>query len=272
MNVQEPLTVVFCAEDGPGVAGGVNTWLCTLLPDLRVRGISVRACLFLHGGQPGPIVKRLSEAGISLDTVPSNYTFSEKAHWLVKKICNCRAQVLVANYLIGGFAAGNNLRQFGVQTIAVSHGQDLFYQTLRKSCVGNNPQYRVSAAVCVSKVLTEEWAASVAGKFPVRCIPCGVPKSQQFAEREGRAFRIVYVGRLAQEHKRVIDVAHALRNAVEAVPELEANIIGDGTARAEVDTPIMQEMKLIASHQLRNHVILIDDARLFVGTADYPNH
>ncbi len=222
------------------MASGVNTWLCTLLPDLQARGICVRACLFLHGGQPGPIVKQLFEAGISLDVVPSSYSFSEKANWLVTRMCEYHPKFLIPNYVIAGFAAGNNLRHFGVQTIAVSHGQDLFYQTLRQSCTGNDPQYRVSSAVCVSKALTEEWAASVAGRFPVRCIPCGVPMSQRFAERDGRTFRIVYVGRLAQEHKRVIDVAHALRNAVEAMPDVEADIIGDGPERPVVERIIAE--------------------------------
>ena len=42
------------------------------------------------------------------------------------------------------------------------------------------------------------------------------------------------------------------------------------TARGEKDTPIEEELSHIYSHNLKNHVILIDDARLFDGQNDYP--
>ncbi|CAM3762160.1 hypothetical protein [Cytobacillus oceanisediminis] len=46
------------------------------------------------------------------------------------------------------------------------------------------------------------------------------------------------------------------------------------TARGESDTPIMEELNQILSHHVRDHVILIDDARCFIGPNpvlnDYP--
>lgn len=43
------------------------------------------------------------------------------------------------------------------------------------------------------------------------------------------------------------------------------------TARGEKDTPIEEELLHIYRHDLKNHVILIDDARLFDGQNDYPS-
>ena len=42
-------------------------------------------------------------------------------------------------------------------------------------------------------------------------------------------------------------------------------------ARGQQDTPILQELGHILGHRVKNHVILIDDARLFNGTNDYPS-
>jgi hypothetical protein len=42
------------------------------------------------------------------------------------------------------------------------------------------------------------------------------------------------------------------------------------TSKGAKDTPVMMELGAILSHQLKNHVILIDDARLFTGKSDYP--
>ncbi len=43
------------------------------------------------------------------------------------------------------------------------------------------------------------------------------------------------------------------------------------TARGDKNTPIVEEIKAILSHSVKNHVILIDDARCFNGKDDYPS-
>ena len=51
---------------------------------------------------------------------------------------------------------------------------------------------------------------------------------------------------------------------------LDAHYSGGPTARAAIDTPIMAELTFILTHAVPNHVILVDDARLFVGADGYP--
>lgn len=43
------------------------------------------------------------------------------------------------------------------------------------------------------------------------------------------------------------------------------------TASAKTHTPISAELKAILNHPIKQHVILIDDARYFDGTNDYPH-
>ena len=59
---------------------------------------------------------------------------------------------------------------------------------------------------------------------------------------------------------------------------LDGHYSGEGTSKVgdlgddpEVYTPIREELKLILAHPIRNHVILIDDARGFVGQHGYPD-
>lgn len=42
------------------------------------------------------------------------------------------------------------------------------------------------------------------------------------------------------------------------------------TAKGDVHTPVSNELQAILSHAVKGHVILIDDARCFDGTNDYP--
>lgn len=51
---------------------------------------------------------------------------------------------------------------------------------------------------------------------------------------------------------------------------LDAHYSSGETARGTTDTPIMQELKAVLNHPIKNHVILIDDARDFTGKNDYP--
>jgi hypothetical protein len=75
----------------------------------------------------------------------------------------------------------------------------------------------------------------------------------------------LYQGDSARELARILD---ELREP--ALFWLDAHYSGQDTARADSDTPVVQELQMIARHPVRDHVILIDDARLFDGTNGYP--
>ncbi|MHC4250743.1 MAG: O-methyltransferase [Planctomycetota bacterium] len=55
-----------------------------------------------------------------------------------------------------------------------------------------------------------------------------------------------------------------------AVFWLDAHYSEGVTARGESDTPIVRELELILAHPVAGHVLLIDDARCFVGEGGYP--
>ncbi|MEK7568570.1 MAG: hypothetical protein AAB497_00455 [Patescibacteria group bacterium] len=51
---------------------------------------------------------------------------------------------------------------------------------------------------------------------------------------------------------------------------LDAHYSGEGTAKGEVETPVIKELLTIFSRKNAKDIILIDDARCFDGTHDYP--
>lgn len=51
---------------------------------------------------------------------------------------------------------------------------------------------------------------------------------------------------------------------------LDAHYSRGETARGAIDSPITEELRLILEHSHKRHVILIDDARCFVGEDGYP--
>lgn len=51
---------------------------------------------------------------------------------------------------------------------------------------------------------------------------------------------------------------------------LDAHYSGGITAKGDLETPIMQELRIISKHNPKSNVILIDDARCFNGERGYP--
>lgn len=51
---------------------------------------------------------------------------------------------------------------------------------------------------------------------------------------------------------------------------LDGHYSGDGTSKGILNTPVIKELEAIFKHSIKNHVILIDDARCFTGNDDYP--
>jgi len=51
---------------------------------------------------------------------------------------------------------------------------------------------------------------------------------------------------------------------------LDGHYSGTGTGKGISDTPIVREINAILDHPVKNHLILIDDARCFNGLGDYP--
>lgn len=51
---------------------------------------------------------------------------------------------------------------------------------------------------------------------------------------------------------------------------LDGHYSGGITGKGTLDTPIIQELEAVFAHPLKSHIVLIDDARCFVGKDDYP--
>ena len=91
----------------------------------------------------------------------------------------------------------------------------------------------------------------------------------ELAERAARRLRRFPNIRVVQG-----DSASWLRKLLGEVSEpalfwLDGHYSGPGTARGASDTPLAAELQAIASHPVRGHVVLIDDARE-LGRGDYP--
>jgi hypothetical protein len=105
-----------------------------------------------------------------------------------------------------------------------------------------------------------------------------------------RKFRLIYsielapklferAVRLFEKHRHVTilngDSAAKLPEVLSTIKEpalfwLDGHYCGGLSALADKNTPIVQELGFVFGHTVKNHVIVIDDARLFTGQDGYP--
>lgn len=52
---------------------------------------------------------------------------------------------------------------------------------------------------------------------------------------------------------------------------LDGHYSGGITAKSDIETPVIEEIRWILNHKIPDHIVVIDDARLFIGKRDYPD-
>ncbi|MBK9090349.1 MAG: hypothetical protein IPL90_15370 [Holophagales bacterium] len=68
-----------------------------------------------------------------------------------------------------------------------------------------------------------------------------------------------------------IELPHVLEGlSTPAIFWLDGHYSGNGTARGDEDTPIRRELAAIVCHPVEEHLVLVDDARLFGSDRAYP--
>ena len=268
-----PLRVTFCAYDKPGNVGGPPAWLQRLLPALRVRGIECRCLFLLHFGDSGPSLDFLRDNGFECSAVLAHETTEDRVEWILSQLSEHPPDIFVANYVLAGYFAGAFLRKLGCPTIGVLHSDDPFYRGLQDQFVFGNDSQRLSAVVCVSQEI-ERQVRMRRPQVTVSRIGCGGPLSPTAVTTKPGILRVGYVGRLADEQKRISDVARAFCRMVLEVDGVEAVIYGDGPERKVVEEILAKEGQglpvklggLIDSNQIQQHLLACD---VIVLLSDY---
>lgn len=236
LKLPRPIHVVFCAHDLPGnYAGGPNAWLVRLLPDLRKLGLRV-SVLVIGIGPPEscPLVVELRSCGLQVRFLHASGKYrylQNRIRWIGNQLNELKPDVFVPNVVIAAYYAARWARKAGIPSIAVIHSNDAFHHQLVNSFVTGEPASSVEAVVAVSAYL--ERVIKHQGPLPriLKRIPCGVPSPAVLTRPTSDRLRVAYVGRFAQEQKRICDVTRAFCRASKALPKATFTLLGDGSAR-----------------------------------------
>jgi glycosyltransferase involved in cell wall biosynthesis len=120
------------------------------------------------------------------------------------------------------------------------HSDDAFYRRIFDEFVLGPAGNCVSDLVCVSEFLAQA-AADANTATSMHLIPYGVPIPDRTANVSKEPLRLIYVGRLVEEQKKILEVSRALCRVVREVPGTEAIIYGNGPDRERVKRSLANE-------------------------------
>jgi colanic acid/amylovoran biosynthesis glycosyltransferase len=234
--------VAFATYDRPQDVGGVSTWMQRVLPLLQMAGVELDVHVMALDGKPGPNCAFYRKHGIPVRWIPWQEHLPYAVRSFLKLLEESQPDVYVPNCIVPAYFTAGYARRSGIPTVGVLHSDDSFHWGLVDEFIKGRPEFRVSAVVPVSNFL-ESQVSSMATSLGVTVyrIGYGVPIPAKLAEPPTSVFRLVYIGRLVEEQKRVSDVATALCAVAQRIPNLEAWILGEGPARNAVEDIIRKK-------------------------------
>lgn len=206
-----------------------------MLPPLRDAGHNIRVLALTHYGGTGPVVEGLRQDGFDVRVTDCPDRTEDAVRWILTQLGKTAPAVFVPNFVVPALFAARWVRESGGATVGVLHSDDRYYRAIQQEFVLSNSPFQLTDIVTVSELLQEE----VLRQRPPNglrstYIPYGVHIPRIIERKSGIGLRIAYVGRLAEEQKRISLVAEALVAAAEEIPGTECFIFGDGPDRQSV--------------------------------------
>jgi glycosyltransferase involved in cell wall biosynthesis len=234
--------VSFTTFDAPDFVGGPNSWLRRVVPFLQEAGWQVNVFFFIEKGPPEacPCYRALTDLGVRCDVMSSREPMFVQVRWLLQELAASPPSVFVINLSGAGYLATRWIRRSGIPSIGIMHSDDAFYKKIFDEFVLGPAGNCLTDLVCVSEFLAQT-AANANTPTTVHLIPYGVPIPDRMANVSKRPLRLIYVGRLVEEQKKILEVSRALCRVVREVPGTEAVIYGNGPDRERVDRCLEQE-------------------------------
>ena len=270
------MKAVFVTYDSQNDVGGASSWLQRLLPRLKAAGVEVEAHVMAFGGLPGVNCAWFGKERIPFRWRPWEYDTTRAVRNCLKLIEESQPKIYVPNCILPAYYAAGYVRSQAVYTVGVLHSDDPFHWGLVDEFVNGLSAFRLSAIVTVSKFLQEAVEESAKKhKLISRHIAYGVPIPGDVAKPPNGVFRLVYTGRLEEEQKCISDVTRALCSVVNQNPGVEAWIVGEGSARANVERIIetsevdTQRIRLLGRVDVSRVYSVLCDCHALVLLSDY---
>jgi glycosyltransferase involved in cell wall biosynthesis len=236
------MKVCFATYDHSRDIGGTSTWLQRLLPLLQTAGIDLEVHVIAIDGKPAADCAFFREQGIRVRWTPPQMHLPSAVRSFLRFLEQAQPDIYVPYTVVPAYFAAGYAKRAGIPTVGVLLSDQARYWGIVDEFINGDPDFRISAVVPCSTFLESQVSSTAAMLgVMVRRIACGVPIPARTAEPPGSVFRLVYIGRLVEEAKRISDVTTALCTLTQNIPNLDGWIVGEGEARPAVEAIIREK-------------------------------
>lgn len=224
------MKVTFCFHDRPYYVGGPNAGLRRLLPDLRERGVEVRALALMFGDPTQcPTICHLRKMGIPVTITHYQKTTEERVRWLLAMLRQDPPDIFVPNLMVSAYFASRFVREAGIPSVGVIRSSDQFHLEFIETFGNSRPVDRQDAFVCVSDYMREK-TRNLAPDVPeVVQICSSADLSEQTTSYDGTGpFQMAYSGQIVEFPKNISRIIRAFARAAREIPGVEGYIYGHG--------------------------------------------
>ncbi|WP_370580175.1 glycosyltransferase [Mucilaginibacter sp. FT3.2] len=221
--------MVFCAYDGKNIINGINAWLIRLLPALAKKNIEVSVIFIAWAAENDcTTIPLLRAKGIKCTVIPTSHYTEKQIKWMLKYLHTEKPDVFVPGNMVPALHAAKWAKEAGIATVAVLHNDDEEYAAIIEQFITENNDANLSAVVTVSDALNQK-VQQRNKKIKVYPLPCGAPVPKgKTTLTPGDIFKVVYIGRIVREQKRIDEIATTFCACAQGLPQTEFYIYGSG--------------------------------------------
>lgn len=269
------MRIIICCWDDPGGVAGPGAWERRLALHCAENNDKVRVLSFVDSANSGDGDNFRFFKGTEVEVSGiARTSMRQQVEWILRHVREHKARVLLASNVVAAHYASHCCSRLGCSVISVIHSDESFYNKIIRNFFPSGNYHQVHGAIVVSQLLKKRVESYRLGELKLEQVPYGSPIPDAVAKPPVKKLRLIYVGRLSQRQKRVLDVARALCLACDQVHDTEALIVGHGAEEAAVikllkSTPGGQNVTLVGRLPLEDVQELMAQCHIYVLLSDY---
>jgi len=221
--------VVFCIYDGKNIINGINAWIMKLLPELVKKEIEVSViCIAWAAENDCTVLPLLKKSGVDCTVMPYPHYTEKQVKWILQYLNTCKPEVFVPGNMLPALYASKWVIQAGIATVGILHNDDQEYAAIIHEFIEKKYCTYLTAVVAVSSTIYKK-VSNVETSVNAYQIPYGslLPDNKS-TYTPGEIFKVVYMGRIVQEQKRIGDIVTAFCYCAQQLSNIELYIYGSG--------------------------------------------
>lgn len=232
------MKIALAHYSGSADISGVTTWLIGFCERLVQADHEVVMHLHHNGNDPqqGSILPCLQRLGIETHSVRRNDSLQADTRQTLQFLNQVQPDLFLPQCLHAHYVAAAHAGRQGLPWIFTMHSDDPDYWCVAEALT---PETHGGSSVCVSQFLAQQLRQRLPATNP-QVIPYGITLPTTQASFSDHPFRVVYSGRMVEQQKCIHQVVHALIQACQGSSQIEAHLIGDGSARAACEQLVHQ--------------------------------